>query len=67
MKYRQTHSVEIAAAKASISRATAYSCEKEATPIRLSISSTRGSSSSEGRPGILQVGATSAEPLSILR
>ena len=30
MKYRQTHSVEIAAAKASISRATAYRIEKEA-------------------------------------
>ncbi|CAH1662245.1 hypothetical protein CHELA20_40024 [Hyphomicrobiales bacterium] len=30
MKYRQTHSVEIAAAKASISRATAYRIEKDA-------------------------------------
>lgn len=30
MKYRQTHSVEVAAAKASISRATAYRMEKDA-------------------------------------
>ncbi len=29
MKYRQTHSVEVAAAKASISRATAYRLDKE--------------------------------------
>ncbi|SFH01851.1 hypothetical protein SAMN05216459_1141, partial [Ensifer sp. OV372] len=29
MKYRQTHSVEVAAAKASISRATAFRIEKE--------------------------------------
>lgn len=29
MKYRQTHSVEVAAAKASISRATAFRMEKE--------------------------------------
>jgi len=29
MKYRQTHSVEVAAAKASISRATAYRIEND--------------------------------------
>ncbi len=29
MKYRQTHSIEVAAAKASISRATAFRIEKE--------------------------------------
>lgn len=56
MKYRQTHSVEVAAAKASISRATAFRIEKEqrlpsqnkppavgVAPIRLSISLMRRS------------------------